>query len=142
MITVDAEVVQIAKDSGSDSEAEVWSFNRAINEVFRLLPQELCPPPPRERVKPLSGTKHLMKAHATPLLVLPQSKLVENTTKFIQNKLDTDKCSKDWICPQNLVMSLAPTKCYKKVFFDVYFTTLQLVLVPCRGGRTSPRTSS
>ena len=24
--------------------------------------------------------------------------------------------------------------------FDVYFTTLQLVLVPCGGGRTSPRT--
>ena len=25
--------------------------------------------------------------------------------------------------------------------FDVYFTTLQMVLVPCGGGRTSPRTS-
>ena len=25
--------------------------------------------------------------------------------------------------------------------FDIYFTTLQLVLVPCGGGRTSPRTS-
>ena len=24
--------------------------------------------------------------------------------------------------------------------FDVYFTILQLVLVPCGGGRTSPRT--
>ena len=23
--------------------------------------------------------------------------------------------------------------------FDIYFTTLQLVLVPCGGGRTSPR---
>ena len=31
-------VVQPAKDSRSDSESEVWSFNRAINEVFRLLP--------------------------------------------------------------------------------------------------------
>ena len=26
--------------------------------------------------------------------------------------------------------------------FDVYFTTMQLVLVPCGGGRTSPRLSS
>ena len=25
--------------------------------------------------------------------------------------------------------------------FDIYFTTLQLLLVPCGGGRTSPRTS-
>ena len=40
-------------------------------------------------------------------------KLVENTTKFIQNKLDTDKCCKDWICLQNLVTSLAQTKFYE-----------------------------
>ena len=33
------------KDSGSDSEIETWSFDRAINEVFRLLPPELCPRP-------------------------------------------------------------------------------------------------
>ena len=32
-----------AKDTGSESEQEIWSFDRAINEVFRLLPQELCP---------------------------------------------------------------------------------------------------
>ena len=36
-----------------------------------------------------------------PLLVLPQSKLVENTTKYIQNRLDAEKCCRDWICPQN-----------------------------------------
>ena len=48
-----------------------------------------------------------------PLLVLPQSKLVENTTKYIQNRLDLDKCFRDWICPQNLVSALAPTKFYK-----------------------------
>ena len=34
------------KDSGSDSEMETWSFDRAINEVFRILPLELCPRPP------------------------------------------------------------------------------------------------
>ena len=28
----------------------------------------------------------------------------------------------------------------KAIFFYFYFTTLQLVLVPCGGGRTSPRT--
>ena len=62
-----------------------------------------------------------MESHATPLLILPQSKLVENTTKFIQNKLDTDKCCKDWICPQNLVTFLAPTKFYKSQ--NQYFPT-------------------
>ena len=29
------------KDSGSDSEIEIWSFDRIINEIFRLLPPEL-----------------------------------------------------------------------------------------------------
>ena len=33
-----------SKDSGSDSEIETWSFDKAINEVFRLLPPELCHP--------------------------------------------------------------------------------------------------
>ena len=54
-----------------------------------------------------------MESRTNPLLILPQSKLVENTTKYIQNRLDSDKCFKDWICPQNLVSVLAPTKCYK-----------------------------
>ena len=74
-------------DSGSESYMETWSFDRAINKVFRLLPPELCPRPTEEHIpaKPLSGIEHLMESHATPLLVLPQSKLVENTAKFLQN---------------------------------------------------------
>ena len=32
-----------SRDSGSDNESETWSFDRTINEVFRLLPPELCP---------------------------------------------------------------------------------------------------
>ena len=38
-------VQQMSKDSGSESETEAWSFDKAINEVFRLLPKELCPKP-------------------------------------------------------------------------------------------------
>ena len=50
-------MVQPAKDSGSDSESEVWSFNSTIYEDFRLLPQELYPKTRQEQtpVKPLSG---------------------------------------------------------------------------------------
>ena len=63
--------------------------------------------------KPLSGIENLMESRSTPLLVLPHSKLVENTTKYIQNRLDTEKYCKDWICPQKLVSALAPTKFFK-----------------------------
>ena len=101
----------------ADSEAEIWSFDRAINKVFLRLPPELFLKTTQEKektpIKPLSGIKHLMESHATPFLILPQSKLVENTAKFIQDKLNMDKCCKDWICPQNLVTFLAPTKFYK-----------------------------
>ena len=78
------------KESDSETETEIWSFDRAINEVFRLLPAELCPKTQQDQApsKPLSGIKHLMESHSTPLLVLPQSKLVENTTKYIQNRFD------------------------------------------------------
>ena len=71
-------VQQISKDSGSEPEMEAWSFDKAINEVFRLLPEELCPKPSEEHTpsKSLSGIKQLMESRATPLLVLPQSKLV------------------------------------------------------------------
>ena len=113
----------MSKDSGSDSEVEAWSFDKAINEVFRLLPQKLCPKPSEEHTpaKPLSGIEQLMESRATPLLVLPQSKLVENITKFIQNKLNTENFGKDWICPQNLVSSLAFMKYYKSL--NQYFPT-------------------
>ena len=46
-----------SRDSGSDNEMEAWSFDRAINEAFRLLPPELCPRQTEEHTpaKPLSG---------------------------------------------------------------------------------------
>ena len=76
-------------------ETVTWSFERVINEVLRLLPQELCPKPREEQTpaKLLSGIEHLMESRATPLLVLPLSKLVENATKFIQNKIDSENVS-------------------------------------------------
>ena len=106
---------QTIKESDSETETEIWSFDCAINEVFRLLPAELCPKTQQDQApsKPLSGIEHLMESRSNPLLVLPQSKLVENTIKYIQNRLGSDKCFRDWKCPQNLVSAPAPTKFYK-----------------------------
>ena len=82
---------QTNKESNSETETETWSFDRAINEVFRLLPAELCPKTQQDQApsKPLSGIEHLMESRSSPLLVLPQSKWVANTTKYIQNRLDS-----------------------------------------------------
>ena len=94
------------KQSDSETETEIWSLDCAINADFRLLPSELCPMTQQEQTptKPLSGIEHLMESRTNPLLILPQSKFVENTNKYIQNRLDSDKCFKDWICPQNLLL--------------------------------------
>ena len=45
------------KESDSETETEIWSFDRAINKVFRLLPAELCPKTQQDQApsKPLSG---------------------------------------------------------------------------------------
>ena len=115
-------VVQQRKDSGSESNSETWSFDRAINEVFRLLPDELCPKPTKENTptKPLSGIEHLMENRASPLMMLPQSKLVENTTKFSRSRIDSETLTKNWLFSQHLVSSLAPTKYYKSLLSPLF----------------------
>ena len=60
--------------------------------------------------KPLSRIELLMESPSTPLPVLPQLKLVENTTKYNQSKLDMDKLGQDWTSPQQFVTSLVPLK--------------------------------
>ena len=54
------------RDSGSDNEMENWSFDRAINEVFRLLPPELCPRSTEQHTpaRPLSGIQQLMESQS------------------------------------------------------------------------------
>ena len=61
--------------------------------------------------RPLSGIEQLMESCSAPLQVLPQSKLIENTTKYIQDKLNTDKLGQDWTCPH--VKLLVPMRYYK-----------------------------
>ena len=72
-------IPQTSKDSGADSDAKIWLFDQAINEVFRLLPQELCPKTQQEKTpaKPLWGIEHLMESRSIPLLVLPSLNLLK-----------------------------------------------------------------
>ena len=80
-----------------------------------MIPEELSPKPSEDHTpsKPLSGIEQLMELCSTPLLVLVQSKLIENTTKFIQDRLNLEKLGQDWLCLQQLVNSLAPMKYYR-----------------------------
>ena len=46
-------------------------------------------------------------------MILPQSKLIENTTKFLKDRINSEKCGKEWVCPPNLASALTQTKYYK-----------------------------
>ena len=54
-----------------------------------------------------------MESESTPFMMLPQSKLIENTARFLQDKINSENCGKDWVCPQNLVSYLTQIKYYK-----------------------------
>ena len=81
----------------------------------------MCLRPLEDHTPSLSGIEQLMESHSALLQVLPQSKLVENITKYIQNKLYIDKLGRDWTCPQQLVKFLAPVRYYKSK--SEYFPT-------------------
>ena len=72
---------QPSKDPGSDSKQETRSFDKAINEAFRLLSKDMCPRHSEAHTpsKLLSGIELLVESRCTSLPVLPQSKLIENT---------------------------------------------------------------
>ena len=61
----------------------------------------------------ISGIEQLMESQSTPLMMLPQTKLIENSAKFLQDKIHLEKCDRDWVCSQNLASSLTQTKFYK-----------------------------
>ena len=96
---------------------------------FQAFAPELCPRPTEEHAptKPLSGIEHLMESHAAPLLVLPHSKLVENAVRYLQSKIDTEKCGRDWLCSQNLISSPTQTKFYKSQ--NQYFLTDNITML-------------
>ena len=65
-MTSELNIPRPSRDSGSDIEIETCSFDRAINEVFRLLPPELCPRSTLEHtpVSPLSSIEQLMESQS------------------------------------------------------------------------------
>ena len=67
---------------------------------------------------PFSGRRHKM-THKGWCVVKPRHN--ENTTKFIQHRLNLENFGEDWICPEDLVTSLAPMKYYRSQ--NQYFPT-------------------
>ena len=60
-------------------EFDSWSFDKTINEVFRLLPEEICPKDSIDSSpsRPLSGIEYLMESRPSSVQLLLQSTLVE-----------------------------------------------------------------
>ena len=103
-----------SRDSGSDNEMEtcplIGQSMRFLGFYRRSKPRQTKEHTP---AKPLSGIEQLMELQSTPLMMLSQSKLIENSARFLQDNIDWEKCGKNWVCPQNVVSYLTQTKYYK-----------------------------
>ena len=85
-----------SKGPGSDSKIDIWSFDKIINKSSKLYWR--CVREFQKIILPINFCKELnsLQLRSTPLLVLPLSKLIENTTKYIQNKLYVDKFGQNY----------------------------------------------
>lgn len=95
---------------------ETWSFDKAINEVFRLLPSDMCPRESEDNipVKPLSGIERLSGVNKTSRLsMLPQSLAVKETLKTFQTEFEKKSNVAQWSAPTSFMTSIAPMKYYK-----------------------------
>lgn len=95
---------------------ETWSFDKAINEVIRLLPSDMCPRESEDNipVKPLSGIERLSGVNKTSRLsMLPQSLAVKETLKMFQTEFEKKSNVAQWSAPTSFMTSIAPMKYYK-----------------------------
>ena len=104
-----------------------WSFDKAINEVFRLLPHDVCSPAPSGRGKRcLTKVEKMLSAEnrTTSRNLLPQSEMVQ---EIVETLAPPEKSrSKGWTVNQQTVTRMSGSKYYTphSPFFPVKAPTL------------------
>lgn len=132
-------------DDDPEDHRETWSFDKAINEVFRLLPSDMCPQEPDDNipVKPLSGIERLSGVTKTSRLsMLPQSLAVKETLKTFQTEFEKKSPASQWSAPTSFLTSIAPIKYYKSHTPDFPPTNPKLDRDAGKLSLTSPTNSS
>ena len=101
--------------SSEEEPDEAWSFDRAINEVYKLLPESMCPAQVHsERKKVLSSIEKLSTSdNRPPMKLLPHSSLVSDTLSVIEAETKKSRTVKGWSVPTSVIHPLAQQKYYK-----------------------------
>ena len=110
----------IQTNNNSDSESQSsdllpdnWSMDKAVNEVFRVLPEKLCP---RITTAPKhvnrSGLEELNNEEIPEIEVLPQANIVRNMIDQLQASRPLDSCTSGWTVPSALAREHVSPKIY------------------------------
>ena len=91
------------ESQSSEVVPDTWSMEKAINEVFRVLPEKLCPrfPSVPKHVN-RSGLEELNKEETLEVNLLPQANIVQTMMAQLQESRSLEACTSSWTVPSNI----------------------------------------
>ena len=118
--TIIASPIHDQTDYQSDNESQsseivpdTWSMEKATNEVFRILPEKLCPrlPSVPKHVN-RSGLEELNNEETLEVNLLPQANIVQTMMAQLQESRSLEACSSNWTVPSNLNREYMSSRVY------------------------------
>ena len=103
------------ESSVTDPLPDQWSMEKAVNEVFRVLPTTLCPRVPTiPKHKNRSGLEELNNEEVPNQEYLPQANLVRSMLVQLQSTRSEDACSQGWMVPVNIHREAVSARMYNR----------------------------
>ena len=101
------------ESSITDPVPDQWSMEKAVNEVFRVLPATLCPRvPTMPKHKNRSGLEELNNEEVPIPESLPQANLVRSMLVQLQSSRSEEACSNGWIVPPSMHREAIASRMY------------------------------
>ena len=94
---------------------DIWSMEKAVNEVFRVLPESLCPRVPSvPKHKNRSGLEELNNEEIPNQEFLPQANIVRSMLSQLQSTRSVDSCLHGWTVPSSINREAISTRMYNR----------------------------
>ena len=106
------------ESQSSEIVPDKWSMEKAINEVFRILPEKLCPrlPSVPKHVN-RSGLEELNNEETLEVNLLPQANIVQTMMAQLQQSRSLEACSSNWMVPSSISREYLSSRVYNS--YDV-----------------------
>ena len=101
------------ESQSSEIVPDTWSMEKATNEVFRILPEKLCPrlPSVPKHVN-RSGLEELNNEETLEVNLLPQANIVQTMMAQLQQSRSLEACSSNWTVPSNINREYMASRVY------------------------------